>query len=131
MPAVEIVHGCDILDEVTDHVRDAVLLVTAAHDARDRVTWGGDRAITYWSRLPEKIRSACYGGPTLAHWWERITRILGCSQPSRLEDREAVSVLLARNDPAVLDVLRTQAEATCLLVRLAVQQHRDANTKGA
>lgn len=108
----------------------AELLVLAAHDTRDWDTWGGDRAITYWDRLPAKILAACYRGPTLAHWWQAITGTLGCTPPRRIEDRTAVAAALAcGDDRAVLDVLRTRPEVICLRVRLAQDLDRQARTK--
>lgn len=105
----------------------AELLIAVAHETRDRDVWGGDRAITYWDRLPEKIRSACYRGPTLAAWWEAVTRTLGCAQPRRAEDRRALAACLsAGDDQAVLRQLREHTEMLCLRVRLAVNAARDA-----
>lgn len=102
--------------------RRAVLLVAAAHTTRNRNIWGGDRAITFWDRLPDRVRVACYRGPTLNHWWEAITRTLDCHALTRAEDRTAVAQALAQGDDrTVLDVLRTQAETVCLRVRLAQQ----------
>jgi hypothetical protein len=118
---------------LADHVGDvdeashaATLLVAVAHDTRDRVVWGGDRAITYWQRLPERVRAACYGGPSLADWWERISRLLGCIPPTRVEDREDVARIVHLDDPQVMRTLRTQAEMVCLRVRLAMQLTADS-----
>src|SRR5690606_3790345 len=58
-----------VLDPVSAR---AELLVAVAHECRDRGVWGGDRALTYWDRLPEKVRAACYAGPSLADWWQRM-----------------------------------------------------------
>lgn len=104
----------------------AELLVALAHDNRDRDVWGGDRAITYWDRLPDRIRAACYFGPTLAHWWERACAQLGSTHPTRKEDREALARALAcGRDSQVLDTIRANTETLCLRVRLAIQQHYD------
>lgn len=112
--------------------RRATLLVAAAHQTRDRDVWGGDRAITYWDRLPDRVRTGCYRGPLLAHWWESMTRTLGCSQPTQMDDRVALAAALgAGDDAAVLAELRTQTEALCLRVRLAVQLSRDTTTTKA
>lgn len=106
----------------------AELLVAAAHRYRDREVWGGDRALTYWDRLPDRVRTATYAGPRLPQWWERICRELGVGQPSRREDREAVSrALAAGGDAAVLAALRGETEALCLRVRLAVELARQAS----
>lgn len=111
---------------VNEHVWTATLLVYVAHSTRNRDVWGGDRAITYWSILPDRVRTCCYAGPTLAAWWERICRVLDCAQPYRKEDRLAVAqALAAGDDGAVLEVLRTQAEMVCLRARLATQISRD------
>lgn len=104
----------------------AELLVGLAHQCRDRGTWGGQRALSYWDRLPDKVRTACYGGPTLGHWWERMSRVLGCSPPRDPTDRADLARALAcPQASAVLDVLRTRTEVVCLRVRLAVQARRD------
>jgi hypothetical protein len=110
-----------------DDSNAALILVGVAHDTRDRTVWGGDRAITYWSRLPEKVRAACYAGPHVADWWERAVRLLGCSQPSRQEDRAAVAQIIGQDQPGVLRVLRTNPEALCLRVRLAIQHHKESS----
>lgn len=118
--------GLPALDDPTAR---AVLLVAVAHDYRDRDVWGGDRAITYWDRLPDRVRVACYAGPTLDHWWQSVTTQLGCTHPTLAEDRTAVAVALgAGADRTVLDVIRTRTEAVCLRVRLAVQHDRDQRT---
>lgn len=88
-----------------DPTTSAVLLVAAAHTTRNRDLWGGDRAITFWDRLPDRVRVACYAGPTLNHWWEAITRALDCHPLPKAEDRTAVAkALAAGSDRAVLDV---------------------------
>ena len=111
-------------DQVTAR---ATLLVATAHHTRDRDVWGGDRAITYWDRLPDRVRTGCYRGPLLAHWWESMCRTLGSGQPTVIEDRVALAqALAAGSDAAVLTELRTQTEALCLRVRLAVQLSREA-----
>lgn len=108
----------------------AVLLVLAAHDGRDRGVWGGDRAITYWDRLPDRVRTSCYRGPTLAHWWEAISRTLGTRQPTRAVDRQAVAgAIVGGDDLAVLDVLRTRTEMVCLHARLAISTTYTKDTK--
>lgn len=105
----------------------AELLVALAHDNRDYDVWGGERALTYWDRVPDRIRTACYRGPRLASWWEAMTRSLGCGQPRRVEDRETLARALAcGDDAAVLDVLRTETEMLVLRVRLAAQAQREA-----
>ena len=114
--------------ELDPATRTATVLVCAAHQTRDRGVWGGDRAITYWDRLPDRVRTACYRGPTTAHWWEAISRALGCGHPSLREDREAVATALAGDSTAVLSKLRSTTETVCLLVRLAVQYQRAAYT---
>lgn len=107
----------------------AELLVGLAHQCRDRATWGGQRALTYWDRLPDKVRTACYGGPTLGHWWERMCRTLGCTPPRNETDRVDLARALACEDgEVVLDALRTRGETLCLRVRLAVQARRDRDT---
>lgn len=103
----------------------AELLVALAHQCRDRSVWGGERALTYWDRLPEKIRMATYAGYTLARWWERCSHTLGCTPPRVAEDRVALAVALAGGDDAqVLAVLRSEPHALCLRVRLAHQYRR-------
>lgn len=113
-----------VLDPVSAR---AELLVAVAHECRDRGVWGGDRALVYWDRLPEKVRAACYAGPSLADWWQRISTTLGCTHPGRVEDRQALAAALAGGDDRrVLDVLRTRSDTLVLRVRLAVQQRREA-----
>ena len=100
----------------------AVLLVACAHETRDRSVWGGDKALTYWERLPEKVRASCYAGPSVGLWWERITRTLGSTHPRDPGDRDALaSALVAGDDRQVLDTLRARTEAVCLRVRLSIQ----------
>lgn len=119
----------DQVGAVTGPAVHAERLVALAHDTRDRDVWGGDRAITYWDRLPDRVRTACYAGPTLAAWWERMSRQLGCSPPSLSTDRALLAATLAcGDDAAVLDELRRHTEALCLRVRLAVQLDRDLRT---
>lgn len=102
-------------------------LVALAHTTRDRDVWGGDRAITYWEHLPDKVRAATYAGPTIAAWWERMCRQLGCTQPARAEDRLLLAQCIScGDDRAVLDVLASQPQALCLRVRISVQIAREA-----
>lgn len=108
----------------------AELLIAIAHATRDRDVWGGERALTYWDRLPEKIRTACYAGPTLDHWWQRISTTFGCSQPRSDDDRAALAGALGGGDDgAVIAVLRTRTAAICLRVRLAHQARRAEQEK--
>lgn len=110
------------VDVGNDAMRRAFILVASAYRGRDRDVWGGDRAITFWDRLPDRVRTSCYRGPLLVHWWEAISRTLGVSQPGRMEDRETLATALAAGDDAlVLEMLRTGTEAICLLVRLSMQ----------
>lgn len=103
----------------------AELLVAVAHDTRDRGVWSGNRMLTYWDRLPDQVRAACYGGPTVGHWWERMCRILGSGQPTNAPDRVALGQALTTADgAAVLSVLRSQTEMVCLRVRLVYQLTR-------
>lgn len=106
----------------------AELLIAAAHQTRSRDIWGGSRARTYWDVLPDRVRTCCYAGPTLGAWWERITRVLVCTQPREEDRADVAAALAAGDDRAVLDLLRTEAEMLCLRVRLAGQLAREART---
>lgn len=106
----------------TAHLQAAEVLVASAYAGRDRDVWGGDRALTFWDRFPDRVRACCYRGPTLGHWWDGMSRELGCQPPHRAEDRLALVRATNHTDQyAVLDVLRTQADTVCLRVRLAWQ----------
>lgn len=112
--------------EVTGPDAVAEQLIALAHDNRDRDVWGGDRAITYWDRLPDRIRGACYAGPTLGHWWERVSVTLGCEPPRKREDRELLAAAIAGgDDQAVLEAIRRSTETLCLRVRLSHEFDRD------
>lgn len=109
----------------------AELLVAVAHATRDWEVWGGSRALEYWDRLPERVKVATYRGPTLGHWWSAIARQLGCSQPARKEDRQALAAALAcGQDSPVLAALRARPEELVLRVRLAHDLHRQTNKPG-
>ena len=100
----------------------AEILVATAYAGRDRDVWGGDRALTFWDRFPDLVRAACYRGPTVAHWWDGITRVLGVQPPTAAEDRTALAKAIGHADQyGVLDALRSRAETICLRVRLAWQ----------
>jgi hypothetical protein len=104
----------------------AELMVAAAYVGRNRDIWGGDKALTFWDRFPDRVRAACYRGPTPAHWWEAISRMLDVVAPAKVEDRRALVAALGHSDgTAVLSALRTQPEALCLRVRLAFQLSRE------
>lgn len=123
--------SAEVLEGCTADQTVALALVLLAHDNRDRSVWGGDRAITYWDRLPDRIRTATYAGPTLAHWWERVTRLLGASHPTVEADRvELARVLACGRDAAVLAALRTQTETVCLWARVAYTTIRPTLTGG-
>lgn len=103
----------------------AEVLVATAYAGRDRDVWGGDRALTFWDRFPDLVRAACYRGPTVAHWWDGITRVLGVRPPTASADRTALAKAIGHPDQyGVLDALRLQPETICLRVRLAWQYTR-------
>lgn len=106
-------------------VSSATFLVAAAYDGRDRDVWGSDRALTFWDRFPDRVRAACYRGPTLAHWWEGISRDLGVSPPTRVEDRARLASIIAGDPAPVRAVLAGQTATICLRVRLAWQLTRE------
>ncbi len=109
-------------------VRDAALLVACAYSGRDRSVWGGDRALTFWDRFPDRVRAGCYRGPTLGHWWEALTRSLGAQPPTQLVDRMALDAVLASDPKPILAALRDQPQMLCLRVRLAWQLTREASS---
>lgn len=119
----------DVADQqhpVTDRaVQDAVLLVACVYAGRDRSVWGGDRALTFWDRFPDRVKAACYRGPSLGHWWEAMTRQLGTQPPTQLIDRMALDAVLASDPKPILAVLRDQPQLLCLRVRLAWQLTRE------
>lgn len=117
-----------MLGDMTAAERCACILVALAHANRDRDVWGSDRAFTFWDRFPNDVRAACCRGPTLGHWWEAMTRRLGAHQPGKAEDRQLLAATLAEPAGPVLDVLRGQAEVTCLRVRLVAQHQREQAT---
>lgn len=116
------------LGPAADELSAATFLAAAAYDGRDRDVWGGDRALTFWDRFPDRVRAACYRGPTLGHWWEGITRDLGVTPPTRAEDRARLARIIAGDPAPVRAVLAGQTATVCLRVRLAWQLTRE--TKG-
>lgn len=127
----------DVLIEARDEIgrvdparECAELLIGVAHQSRDRATWGGDRALTYWDRLPDKVRGGTYSSRSLDGWWMSMTRALGCGQPRDPDDRAALALALAcGDDQAVLGAMRSSAEALCLRVRVAFHRHRNQATE--
>ena len=109
-------------DDVTSA---ATFLVAAAYDGRDRDVWGGDRALSFWDRFPDRIRAACYRGPTLGHWWDAISHELGATAPTRVEDRKRLAQILVMPADPVRSALTGQTQALCLRVRLAWQLTRE------
>lgn len=107
--------------------RTAELLACLAHRCADWDVWGGPRAVRYWDALASRTRQACYAGPRLAQWWERLTVQMSLTAPQRRADRAILGALLAGgDDAAVLDVLRCQTEAVVLRVRIAADTRRAA-----
>lgn len=120
-----------VIGELSKPQAVAQTLLLLAHDNRDRSVWGGQRALEYWDRLPDKVRMATYSGPTLAHWWERMVRLLGVSHPRSEADRTELATALACGlDADVLTGLRTQTEMLCLRARIAYTQIRPMLTEG-
>lgn len=104
----------------------AELLVMIAHRCVDWETWGGARAIRYWDAMGQRVRSACYAGPTLGAWWERLSRQMSLTPPRSAADREALATLLSEGaDAAVLAVLRSQTELLLVRVRVAADTRRE------
>jgi len=115
------------IDPLEGPARTAELLVASAHRCVDWDIWGGSRRLRYWDALAEAVRAACYSGPRVADWWERIGRQMSLGQPGKWEDRRLVAELLAcGDDRAVLDVLRKNADALVLRVRVASDARKDA-----
>lgn len=111
----------------TDEVDQARRLVAAAHRCVDWDVWGGPRAARYWDALTDRVRAACYAGPTLTHWWEAVTRRMGLADPPTQELRaEVAAVLTSGRDDAVLGVLRDRATTVVLLVRVDVDEAKQA-----
>lgn len=112
--------------------RTAELLCAMAHRCADWEVWGGPRAIRYWDALTARVRQACYAGPGLAMWWERLTVQMSLTPPARKADRALLASLLAGGaDQAVLAVLRREAEALVLRVRVAADTRREARAPRA
>jgi len=112
--------------------RTAEVLTAMAHRCADWDVWGGPRAIRYWDALTSRVRQACYAGPRLSLWWERLTVQMSLTPPPRKADRALLASLLAGGgDAAVLDVLRREPEALVLRVRVAADTRREARAARA
>jgi hypothetical protein len=107
-------------------------LVMLAHRCADWEVWGGPRTVRYWDALAMRVRAACYAGPTLGAWWERLSRQMSLIPPARAGDRVLLASLLAGGDDlAVLAVLRGQTEMLLVRVRCAVDVRRETRRADA
>ena len=103
----------------------ALQLCGLVHVTRDRGAWGGFR---YWEQLPARILLGTYRSTTVAQWWEQMTRLMGCIQPTHPDDRALLAALSATGmDGAVLDQLSTATQTLCLRVRVAFDAHKAAS----
>lgn len=100
--------------------RDALTLITAIHEGRDRDTWGGLR---YWDQLTERVVLSRIAGPGLRSWWTKISTDMGVVLwPS---NRAAVTEILQADDPKVLAELSDNAAFLVgSLLRLCVDASR-------
>lgn len=99
-------------------------LVLLVHRGVDWQVWGGARRARYWDALTERVRAATYAGPTLNHWWTRITADI-TSEARSPEDRLAAATALSSgHDRAVLNSLHRNAAALVLRVRVLSETAR-------
>lgn len=112
-------------------IDQAAELVAIAHRCVDWDVWGGARAVRYWDALADRCRNACYAGPTLAHWWERLTTQMSLDPPRTTADRARLAELLTSPTAAsTLHALRTRTQTVVLTVRVAVDEAKTARTAG-
>jgi hypothetical protein len=100
--------------------RDALILVAAVHEGRDRDTWGGLR---YWDQLTERVVLSRIAGPDLESWWTKIATDMGVVLWS--SNRAAVAAVIQSDNRAVLTELTDNAAFLIgALLRLCVDAAR-------
>jgi len=106
------------LPPVTGPQATAEALLLILHYSIDYTGWVGKHLATYWDHtLPSRVHKVTYRVDTLDWWWAEISRELDAVPSSAGVRRELAELL--RHDPIpVLDVLRREAIALVLLVRL-------------
>jgi len=87
--------------------------------------WVTGHRATYWDKiLPDRVIAATYRAPNLRRWWQDIASELE-SRPRNAAERLELEQLLRARPPAVLEVLREEAEALILRTRIVADAVRD------
>nr|WP_241737141.1 hypothetical protein [Dietzia sp. CQ4] len=106
------------LPAVTGPQATAEGLLLILHYSIDYSGWVGKHLATYWDHtLPSRVHKATYRVDTLDWWWAEISRELNAT-PSAAGVRRELAALLREDPLPVLDVLRREAVALVLRVRL-------------
>ena len=101
-------------------------LVILVHYGVDFSIWGESRRTRYWGAFTERIKAATYSGPTLSSWWQDISLSI-VSTPRNYDERvELLSLLNVDEQREVLHVLRNNAEALVLRVRVLSEARKEA-----
>lgn len=115
----------DILPPLEGPAAVAERLLLLLHYGIDwREGWVGKHRRTYWEEiLPSRVITSTYRCGTLRQWWTEISTMLE-SAPRTSAERADVVTLLGADSLPVLEVLRTEAEALVLRVRIVADHVR-------
>jgi hypothetical protein len=94
--------------------------------------WAGSRRKTYWDRaLPDRVICATYLVPTLSQWWCAVTNEMESAPRNPAERLEVAQLLGCPEGAEVLGLLRNEAEALVLRVRIIADAVRAVRAEGA
>lgn len=115
----------DIIPPLDGPAATAERLLLLLHYGIDwRESWVGKHRRTYWEEiLPSRIITSTYRCGTLRQWWTEISGTLE-SAPRNSAERADVVHLLGSDSLPVLQVLRTEADALVLRVRIVAETVR-------
>lgn len=106
------------LPPVTGPQATAEGLLLILHYSIDYSGWVGKRIGDYWDHtLPSRVHKVTYRVDTLDWWWAEISRELDAI-PSAAGVRRELAEMLREDPLPVLDILRREAVALVLRVRL-------------
>lgn len=108
-----------------DGVAERLLLLL--HYGSDFGIWGEKRRARYWEALTERVKGACYSGPTLMDWWSNISEAIP-SQPRNEKERAETALLLSypHGGLKVLQVFRNHTPALVLRTRVCAEYRRNS-----
>ena len=119
----------DVLPPLAGPAATAERLLLLLHYGIDwREGWVSKHRRTYWEEiLPSRVITSTYRCGTLRQWWTEISTMLE-STPRNSAERQDLVQLLGADSLPVLEVLRTEAEALVLRIRIVAEHARTLRT---